>query len=445
MSTLLIDGGRPLSGLVRVGGSKNAVLPMMAAAILADGPVELEGVPRLTDVTTQALVLQRLGMDVAHDHGPLRITTRDDSPHRADDELVARMRASFCVLGPLLARRGRAVVPLPGGCNLGDRPVDLHLKGLAALGAHLRLRHGYVVAEASRLCGAPIDLAGPRGPTVTGTANVLSAAVLAHGTTVIHGAAREPEIVDLGAMLNAMGARITGLGTPQIRIEGVRRLCGVRWRVIPDRIEAATLLLAVAITGSAATVTGVVPEHLAAVLAALRQAGAAIDLVADAVSLRIPRAAAAHRHHGPTLSGRPQRRAGSVDGPAEPGAGPEPVRDTVFPQRFLHAAELRRMGALIRLTDGQATIDGVPALAGAMVRASDLRASAALVLAGLAARGRTTIVEAHHLDRGYEALDVKLACLGAHVQRLEDEATPRPPNAYDPAAEPGCASSRETA
>ena len=254
MSHFEITGGVALHGEVRCSGAKNAALPIMAAAILASEPVRLENVPRLADVRTQAQVLRGLGMRVGQTAEGMVLETADARSIRAREGLVRRMRASFCVLGPLLARRGRAVVPLPGGCNIGHRPVDLHLKGLAALGADLRLEHGYVVAAARRLHGAAIDLSGPNGPTVTGTANVMSAAVLARGTTLIRGAALEPEIVDLGHFLIALGARIEGLGTSTIRIEGVDQLGGATHRLIPDRIEAATLLMAVAITGGAATV-----------------------------------------------------------------------------------------------------------------------------------------------------------------------------------------------
>lgn len=418
MAAFRIIGGTPLRGTVRASGSKNAVLPMMAASILADGPVQLEGAPRLADVDTLALVLGDLGIEVAWtaDH-QLRLETTDPTPVRARYELVRRMRASFCVLGPLLARRGKALVSLPGGCNIGDRPVDLHLKGLAALGARLRLRRGYVVAEANRLRGAMIDLSGPQGSTVTGTANVLSAAVLADGTSTISGAAREPEIVDLGNFLRSMGARMEGLGTSTIRVTGVEGLGGTTYRVIPDRIEVATLLMAAAITGGSATVTGVVPEHLSEVLAALRVAGSQIELGRWQVTV--------------TADGRPR----PIDVTAEPypgiptdvqaqctalcalARGRSTVCDRVFARRFMHVAELKRMGARIRRRNSTAIVTGVEHLSGASVTASDLRASAALVLAGLAAEGRTTVHHVQHLDRGYERLDEKLRQLGAQIER----------------------------
>lgn len=419
MAFFRIIGGTPLHGTVRASGSKNAVLPMMAASLLAEGPVRLQGVPWLADVDTLALVLSDLGVAVtrASEDG-LLLETVDPSPIRARYELVRRMRASFCVLGPLLARRGKAVVSLPGGCNIGDRPVDLHLEGLAALGARLRLKRGYVVAEAERLRGTTIDLSGPGGSTVTGTANVLSAAVLARGTTTITGAAREPEIVDLGSFLVSMGARIAGLGTSTIRITGVEQLGGTTYRVIPDRIEAATLLLAAAITGGSATVSGVVPEHLAGVLEKLRAAGSQIELGPSQVTI--------------TANGRPR----PIDVVARPfpgiptdvqaqwtallslARGRSTVRDEVFARRFMHIAELNRMGAQIEHHDSAAVVTGVERLSGAGVTASDLRASAALVLAGLAAEGRTTVRHIHHLDRGYERLDEKLGQLGARIERV---------------------------
>ena len=418
MAFFRIIGGAALRGTVRVGGSKNATLPMMAASILADGPVKLEGVPRLADVDTLSLVLGELGMEVTptSPHG-LLLETVDRSPVRARYELVRQMRASFCVLGPLLARRRKAVVSLPGGCNIGDRPVDLHLKGLAALGARLSLKKGYVLAEADRLCGTTVDLSGPRGSSVTGTANVLSAAVLAAGTTTITGAAREPEIVDLGNFLISMGARIEDLGTSTIRIIGVEQLAATTYPVIPDRIEAATLLLAAAITGGSATVTGVVPEHLEEVLNSLRATGSEVESGRSHVTI--------------TANGRP--RPMDVTAQPYPGLptdlqaqftallcladGRSTVLDRVFNRRFVHVAELNRMGAQIEHRDSRAIVTGAGRLSGTSVTASDLRASAALVLAGLAAKGRTVVHQIHHLDRGYERLDEKLGQLGAQIER----------------------------
>ncbi len=425
MSHFQITGGVPLCGEVRCSGAKNAALPIMAAAILASEPVQLEGVPQLADVRTQSQVLRCLGMRVASVESPpvdgsLILETLDPRSVRAPEKLVRRMRASFCVLGPLLARRGRAVLPLPGGCNIGNRPVDLHLKGLAALGASLRLEHGCVVATARRLAGAAIDLSGLHGPTVTGTANVMSAAVLARGVTTIHGAAIEPEIAELGRFLIALGARISGLGTPTIHIEGVDQLGGATHRLIPDRIEAATLLMAAAITGGSAAVVGVVPEHLGGVLTLLRAAGSEIDVSEDRVSI-----AAAGRPRAVDVVARPYPGVptdvqAQWTALATVAAGVSRVQDRVFPARFLHVAELNRLGAKIACHGDTAIVSGVLRLGGARVTARDLRASAALVLAGLAAEGRTIVDHVHHLDRGYERLDRKLRQLGARIERLPD-------------------------
>lgn len=458
-----ITGGVRLEGEVRCSGAKNAALPIMAAAILASEPVRLENVPHLTDVQTLAQVLRGLGMRVVGQAAPDTVETCQAQPDlrdgnvadknvcptattacptattacrtttnvchsmvletvdpgsiRAPEELVRRMRASFCVLGPLLARRGQAVVPLPGGCNIGNRPVDLHLKGLAALGAILRLEHGYVVATAERLRGATIDLSGPNGPTVTGTANVMSAAVLARGVTIIHNAAIEPEIVDLGQFLVALGAKVEGLGTPTVRIEGVDQLGGTTHRLAPDRIEAATLLMAAAIAGGSATVADVVPEHLGNVLAVLRAAGAEIDMRADRISIRATGRLRAVDIVAQPYPGFPTDLQAQWTALMSTADGVSTIEDRVFPHRFLHVAELNRLGAKIGYENGSATVVGMSHLGGARVTACDLRASAALVLAGLAAEGRTVIDHIHHLDRGYERLDDKLRQLGAKIDR----------------------------
>jgi UDP-N-acetylglucosamine 1-carboxyvinyltransferase len=333
------------------------------------------------------------------------------------------MRASFCVLGPLLARRGKAVVSLPGGCRIGARPVDLHLKGLAALGAELTLAHGYVIARAKRLRGTTIDLTGPAGSTVTGTANVLSAAVLAQGETVLRGAAREPEIVDLGRLLCKMGARIDGLGTNTLQVRGVEQLGGARHRIIPDRIEAATLALAVAATRGTAEITGAEPEHLTAVLNRLADARIDVTATADRISVAAPRpprpcGITAEPYPGIPSDVQAQWMALMTLAP-----GQSIVSDRVFPQRFSHVPELVRMGARINLAAGSAIVNGAGHLNGATVIASDLRASAALVIAGLAARGNTRIDQTHWLDRGYEDLPGKLRTLGADpsmVARLSE-------------------------
>jgi len=450
MDCFRIDGPVALSGSVPVAGSKNAALPILAASLLAEEPVELRRIPQLGDVRVMLRVLECLGAEIspwyhAADSTPvpggsasmpggsaLALSVPDDGPCEVPARLARAMRASFCVLGPLLARRGRGVVPLPGGCRIGPRPIDLHLAGLAALGAELSVERDRVVASAGRLRGATIDLTGPRGSTVTGTANILSAATRARGKTVILGAACEPEIVDLGRFLVSLGARIEGLGSRVIEVTGVDGLGGTRHTVIPDRIEAATLLLAGAITGrwassaeSTVRLTGVSPGDLAPVLAALRGIGFDIAEGVDWVAIRsagrpLPAQLAAEPHPGLPTDVQAQFTALLALA-----VGRSTVRDDVFPERFRHVAQLRRFGASITVQAGTATIDGRHALRGATVVASDLRASSALVLAALAAGGRSTVRGIHHLDRGYELLDAKLRSLGARIERVTQETAGR--------------------
>ena len=418
---LRITGGVPLEGTVTVSGAKNAALPIMAAALLADEPVILDGVPALSDVATLGEVLSVLGLDVdLQPSGRLRLSTVNPRPTTAPYRLVRRMRASFCVLGPLLARRGHARVALPGGCNLGHRPVDLHLRGLAALGADIRIERGYVVARAQRLRGARIDMTGPHGPTVTGTANILCAATLAHGTTVIEGAAREPEIVDLARFVTMLGARIEGAGTSTISIEGVRQLGGGRHKVIPDRIEAATLLLAGAITRGHVCVQGVEPLHLRAVLEALAAAGAELNIGTSEITIRAPRPLRGVSITARPYPGFPTDVQSQWMALAAVSTGRTIIRDDVFLSRWGHVAELCRLGARIELLNGEATVQRVPRLQAASVTASDLRAGAALVLAALAAADTTSIRGVHHLDRGYAGLEAKLLSLGCKIVRVHE-------------------------
>jgi UDP-N-acetylglucosamine 1-carboxyvinyltransferase len=412
---LEIDGGIPLRGTVAASAAKNATLPAMAAALLTRAPVVIENPPTLADVKTMIDLLVRLGAAVDRDDdGSLRIQVERVSGHEAPYELVSTMRASVMVLGPLVARSGAARVALPGGCAIGLRPIDQHLKGLRKLGAEISIEQGYVDARASRLKGARItnDLV-----TVTGTENLMMAAACAEGTTVIENAACEPEVEDLAALLSAMGATVRGAGTSRIEIEGVPEPGGARHRVIPDRIEVGTLLVAGAITGGDVTVTGVVPEHLSAVLAKLEECGVALDTARDRVRARgpaRPRPTDVITSPFPGFPNDMQAQLMTLLGLAD---GLSRVTETIFENRFMHVAELARMGARIETDGSTAVIRGVERYQGAPVMASDLRASAALVLAGLAARGHTTVSRVYHLDRGYERLEAKLSALGARVAR----------------------------
>ena len=421
MDLFVVHGGRKLNGTVRASGSKNAALPIMAAALAVDGPTTLRNVPDLVDVRTLAKLLSTLGAAVEFSDGQMTIDANDQSNSVADYELVRTMRASFCVLGPMLAKRGFACVSMPGGCNIGARPVDLHLKGLRALGAEITVERGYVIARAERLTGARIYLGGSLGSTVTGTCNVMTAATLAEGTTFIEAAACEPEVVDLGRFLNAAGAKIRGLGTPLIEIEGVESLVGTSYEVIADRIEAATLLIAAAITGGEVRVENLDPNQLTAVLDKLTEAGVRLKIESDAVTVLEgtqlkPVECTALPHPGIPTDVQAQFMA-----MLSIANGMSVVTDRVFPDRFMHASELIRMGAEIKREGATAVISGVPKLSGAAVMASDLRASAALVLAALAAEGESVIRRIYHLDRGYERLEDKLNSLGAAIQRRRDE------------------------
>jgi len=414
---LVLEGGVPLRGEVRVSAAKNAALPLLAASLLTDRPVTLDNLPRLADVTTMLALLRRLGTEVDESAGPTTVRTPAVASVEAPYELVSTMRASVLVLGPLVARAGRARVALPGGCAIGVRPIDLHLKGLERLGAEIRLEQGYVEARAARLKGARIvlDLV-----TVTGTENLLMAAALAEGTTVIENAAREPEVPDLARLLTAMGAKIHGAGTERIEIEGVSDLGGARHRIIADRVEAGTFLVAGAITGGDVTVRGVVPDHLTAVLDKLEATGARLDIAGDSVRVRAtgrPRPTDLVTNPFPGFATDMQAQMMTLLGLAD---GSSVVTETIFENRFMHAAELRRLGASIEIDGHRALVRGVPHYEGAPVMATDLRASASLVLGGLAASGRTEVSRVYHLDRGYEAMEAKLAALGARIRRVHD-------------------------
>ncbi|HEU4368662.1 MAG TPA: UDP-N-acetylglucosamine 1-carboxyvinyltransferase [Methylomirabilota bacterium] len=412
---LRIEGGVPLAGEVAVSAAKNAALPALATALLTSEPLTLTNVPELGDIRTMLRLLETLGAGVARRGREVTVTVERVASDLAPYDLVSTMRASVLVLGPLVARHGSARVALPGGCAIGVRPIDQHLKGMARLGAEIAIANGYVVARASRLKGARIatDLV-----TVTGTENLMMAAALAEGTTVIENAAREPEVGDLAALLTAMGARVHGAGTGRLEIQGVPGLAGAVHRVVPDRIVAGTLLVAGAITGGDVRVTDVVPDHLTAVLAKLEECGVTLDVGSDWVRARgpsRPRPADIVTSPFPGFPTDMQAQLMTLLGLAD---GQSKVTETIFENRFMHAAELARLGASISTEGSVATVRGVEAYQGAPVMASDLRASAALVLAGLAARGRTEVSRIYHLDRGYERLEARLGALGARIERL---------------------------
>ncbi|HEB95595.1 MAG TPA: UDP-N-acetylglucosamine 1-carboxyvinyltransferase [Sedimenticola thiotaurini] len=417
MDKLIINGGAPLAGEVRVAGAKNAALPILAATLLAEGTMVVGNVPHLHDITTTMGLLGRMGVHLTVDE-KMRIEV-DSSTIRdfhAPYELVKTMRASILVLGPLLARFGHADVSLPGGCAIGSRPVNLHIDGLRAMGAEVEVESGYIRAHARRLRGARLvmDIV-----TVTGTENLMMAAALADGETVIENAAREPEVVDLANCLNRMGARISGAGTDSIRIEGVDRLTGTHYQVLPDRIETGTYLVAAAMTGGSIKVRDTQPSLVDAVLHKLREAGAAIEVGDDWISLemdgRRPRAVDVHTAPYPAFPTDMQAQFTALNAIAE---GVGTVTETVFENRFMHVLEMQRMGARIRLEGNTAICEGVERLTGAPVMATDLRASASLVLAGLVAEGETVVERIYHIDRGYENIEEKLAGLGARIRRI---------------------------
>ncbi len=419
MDKFVIEGGAPLRGTVRVSGAKNSALPIMAASILADGAVTLKDVPRLLDVATLGKIMGEVGVRVERVADLIRIETLNPTLNDASYDMVRKMRGSICVLGPLLAKRGQARVALPGGCVIGVRPVDLHIKGLKALGATIDISHGDIIATARRLKGADIYLGGSFGSTVLGTANVMSAAVLAEGRTVIEGAACEPEIEDLGNFLNAMGAEVRGHGSPRIEIEGVEALHGVEYRIIPDRIEAGTLMIAAAATRGNVRIENARLDHLRAVTDKLSDIGVEVTSGGGAVHVTT------NGHVGATdivtlpYPGIPTDMQAQFMSLLAVADGISVVTEKVFPDRFMHVQELDRMGARIRKEGPSAIVVGVKELSGAPVMASDLRASAALVIAGMAASGLTEINRVYHIDRGYEEIEKKLNALGASIERVD--------------------------
>jgi UDP-N-acetylglucosamine 1-carboxyvinyltransferase len=417
MDKLLIAGGRPLEGEVRIAGAKNAALPILAGTLLADGQVQLSNVPHLRDITTTMELLGRMGVELTvGERMCIEVDARHVDHFSAPYELVKTMRASILVLGPLVARFGRADVSLPGGCAIGARPVNLHIAGLRAMGADVSVENGYIRARAKRLRGARLVM---EVVTVTGTENLMMAATLADGETVIENAAREPEVVDLADFLNGMGARIEGAGTDTIRIQGVERLGGTSYRVLPDRIETGTFLVGAAMTGGRIVARDTRPDLLDAVLAKLRDAGARIETGSDWISLdmegRRPRAVDVHTAPHPAFPTDMQAQFCALNSIAE---GVGTITETVFENRFMHVLELQRMGADIRLEGNVAICRGVERLTAAPVMATDLRASASLVLAGLVAVGDTLIDRIYHIDRGYDNIEEKLSGLGARIRRV---------------------------
>ena len=417
MDKLQITGGRPLEGEVRISGAKNASLPILAAALLADGPVTIANVPHLQDVTTMIELLGRMGVSVTLDERmQVEVDPTTIREHVAPYELVKTMRASILVLGPLVARFGAADVSLPGGCAIGARPVNIHVAGLTAMGADIRIEGGYIRARAARLKGARLVL---DAVTVTGTENLMMAATVADGETVIDNAAREPEVVDLANFLIAMGAKIEGAGTDRIVIQGVDKLHGCHYEVLPDRIESGTFLVAGCITRGHVKLKHTQPAHLDAVTAKLVEAGARIATGSDWIELdmrgRRPKSVDVRTAPYPAFPTDMQAQFAALNAVAD---GVGTIIETIFENRFMHMLEMRRMGAEIRLEGNTAIIRGVDRLNAAPVMATDLRASASLVLAGLVAEGRTEIERIYHIDRGYEAIEEKLAHLGAQIRRV---------------------------
>jgi UDP-N-acetylglucosamine 1-carboxyvinyltransferase len=418
MDKILIHGGRPLSGSIKVSGSKNSSLPILAATLLTQEPCVVHGVPDLSDTHYMLQILTYLGAQVERASGTVSVTA-EKIQSVAPYDVVRKMRASICVLGPLLGRCKEATVSLPGGCVIGDRPIDLHLKGFEALGAAVRVEGGNIKVFAPKLTGAVVNMHGKCGPTVLGTDNVMMAAVLADGVTVVEGAAQEPEVVDLANFLSKMGAKIEGAGTRRIIIEGVPTLRGAEHRVIPDRIEAGTFLVAGAICGQGITVNRVEPEHVRSVTDALATCGFPIQIADHAISVLPNGQASSLELETKPYPGFPTDMQAQMCALLSTSKGTSFVTDNIFPQRYMHVAELKRMGAQMQMQDATAMIDGVDRLLGAPVMASDLRASAALVLAGLKAEGVTEVSRVYHIDRGYERLDEKLSELGAHIERVK--------------------------
>ncbi len=417
MDRFLIKGGTPLHGEVMISGAKNAVLPLMAATLLTSEPCVIRRVPNLSDIHFMGQILTSLGATVKFEGDVLRLQSAKIKGV-GDYELIRKMRGSICILGPLLGRTGKALVSMPGGCVIGARPIDLHLKGLKSLGAKIRIESGYINATVRKLKGTELFLGGRCGPTVLGTANVMMAAVLAEGVTIIESAACEPEVIDLGNFLNAMGAKVCGAGSPTLAITGVKTLHGADHEVIPDRIETATFAVAAAATNGEVTIRGARPDHLHAVLDKLREAGVKVERSGPA--LKISRGGRLKAVDITTLpySGFPTDVQAQMMALMALTPGISIITERIFESRFMHVSELARLGADIAIEGPSAIVKGGKPLSGAPVMASDLRASAALVIAGLAARGTTEVSRVYHIDRGYDNIDGKLRKLGARIERV---------------------------
>lgn len=421
MAKILIQGGKPLNGSIRVSGAKNAALPVMAATLLSTEPVILKNVPDLNDVNTMARVLQALGVNWKKlEDGVYSFDASGQISEEAPYELVKTMRASFFVMGPLLARLKKARVPLPGGCAIGVRPVNIHLKGFEALGAKVSIDGGCAVAVADRLIGNKIML---DFPSVGATENLMMAAALAEGSSTIENAAQEPEIIDLANFLNALGAKITGAGSPIIKIEGVEKLGGAEYNIIPDRIEAGTFMVLGAISKGKIRVEKCEPEHQHALINKLREMGAEVEIFSDAVIVSAPDGLKGIEVKTLPFPGFPTDMQAQLMVAMCVAKGTSFISETIFENRFMHVSELARMGANVNTHDRTAVINGVPSLKGAPVSATDLRAGAAMVLAGLIAEGKTEISQVYHIDRGYEDLTGRLKKLGAQIERIEDPDT----------------------
>lgn len=421
MQLFEIVGGSRLKGTIEISGAKNSALPILAASILVDGETVLRNVPDLVDVRQTLILLSRLGVKSERDEaGALHLRVEDEMNAHAEYELVSKMRASVCVMGPLLAKRKRAQVAMPGGCAIGSRPIDLHIHGLRALGADFELVNGDILLRAKRLSGTEIFLGGPFGSSVTATANVMMAATLSEGRTVIASAACEPEIADLADFLNACGARIVGQGTPQITIEGVERLTGTEHRIAPDRIEAGTFMIATAITNGDVELRGARLEHMQAVVDRLRRVGVIIERGEKGVAVSSSRRLEPIDVTTQPYPGFPTDLQAQLMALLCLADGNSVITEKVFPDRFLHVGELNRMGARLRKEGPTVIVEGVKKLIGAPVMASDLRASAALILAGLIAKGTTRVHRAYHIERGYERIEEKLAGVGANIRCLKE-------------------------